>query len=125
MSHLSLDLSFFSSVVFVCWPPSSSIIILFSKQTKSTIKFPIGCCLLNLRPSNCFDLRCRHKNLSSFVDLFRKAFAMLVNLLTIFQTPPPFPPPSRGRKTIKCLFCFLFQKEALIYAHLKYLCPIN
>jgi len=78
-ASLCLSLSFNK----VCWPPSTSITILFSKFTKSTIYAPIGCCRRNLKPSNCLFLKFCHNKFSALVDFFLKFLAAVVIFLDI------------------------------------------
>ena len=85
-----------SSALSACWPPSTSMISFFSRQTKSTMYTPIGCCRLNFSPDSPFDLRCLQRAFSASVWFFRSCFACGVSELVKVH-PHPDPPPSRGR----------------------------
>ncbi len=60
------------------------MIIFFSKQTKSTMYFPMGCCLLNLSPLKCFALKCLHIRRSVSVARFLRFSAKGVNFSAIY-----------------------------------------
>lgn len=116
-----MSLSRFST----CWLPSNSTISFLSKDTKSTMYSPIGCCLRNFVSFNCFDLRCRHNNFSASVELTLRFFANCVKIgfalnqsfFTLTLTLPiqgegikgyPWPlfhlPSPRGREIRSCPF---------------------
>jgi hypothetical protein len=81
-----------------CCPPSSSMISLFSKHTKSAIYCPMDSWRRNLSPLTCLLLRCHHKSFSASVCFFLSDLAKLTRLPTKRPSPPPNPPPSRGRE---------------------------
>jgi len=98
-SHKSRILSF--SRLIACCPPSSSITSFFSKQTKSIIYIPIGCCRLNFKPINLFARRYFQRSFSASVDLFLRFFA---SWTCISPFPPlPFPLPLWGEGTLDTL----------------------
>ena len=66
-----------------CCPPSSSSMILFSRQMKSTIYVPTGCCRLNFRLFILFARRCFHRRCSASVDLFLRSLARWRLILVI------------------------------------------
>jgi len=86
-----------------CSPPSISMASFFSKQTKSTMYFPIGCCLRNFTP-NCLLLTLYYILFSASVIFLLSLFARILFLGFSFicvsdcLIPPSFyPPPQGGR----------------------------
>ena len=75
----------------LCWPPSTSTTSFASKQTKSTMYFPIGCCRLNLLPTNRCARSCRQITASASVGAARMLRAKDFN--TIKAAPSPAAPP--------------------------------
>lgn len=73
-----------------CCPPSTSTINFLSRQTKSTIYGPKGCCRRNLCPSTWRRRRCFHNTFSASVGLF-------LNFLACPRfIPPTFILPLKG-----------------------------
>lgn len=69
---------------------------LFSKQTKSTMKLPTGCCLLNFRPSSCFALSLLQRSFSASVEPLRRILAYRASFPANVLSPSPQSPPARG-----------------------------
>ncbi len=112
-----------------CVSPSTSMISLISRQTKSAKYGPIGSCLTNLNPSICLFLSLRDSNISAATFASRRTRERLVVqgcdplISTLAQAAAPHPSPlpvkcktGRGKRVTSDLHsqCLGDGKEILV-----------